>query len=169
MPREQWLPVPGWPAYEVSSHGRVRRLGMPGVLAQRADGHGYLTVTLSDSPRRKTARVHVLVAEAFLGPRPPGLQIRHLDSRSWNCAVSNLAYGTAVENAQDRRRVNKNLRGRKQGSTSESDAGWDLDGPVTCDTGSARRASSPAQTPPSAESVTGPATGPATGQEQDHG
>jgi hypothetical protein len=46
--------------------------------------------------------VHSLVAEAFIGPRPIGLEVRHLDGDSTNNAVDNLRYGTHAENMQDR-------------------------------------------------------------------
>lgn len=45
--------------------------------------------------------MHVLVAAAWLGPRPDGLVIRHLDGNSRNNDVRNLAYGTPAENVRD--------------------------------------------------------------------
>jgi hypothetical protein len=41
------------------------------------------------------------VAEAFHGPRPVGLEVRHLDGDSLNNAASNLRYGTRTENLLD--------------------------------------------------------------------
>jgi phage FluMu protein Com len=46
-------------------------------------------------------KVHWLVARAFLGPRPDGMEIRHLDGDYQNCTASNLLYGTKSENALD--------------------------------------------------------------------
>lgn len=45
--------------------------------------------------------VHWLVAEAFLGIRPEGLVIRHLDGDGNNNRVENLSYGTPSQNFQD--------------------------------------------------------------------
>lgn len=97
---ERWLPVVGYEGlYEVSDQGRVRRV--PSVLKLTPDGAGRLQVGLSKNGVSKTRRVHHLVAEAFIGPRPEGLETRHLDDNSGNNQVSNLAYGTTAENRQD--------------------------------------------------------------------
>ena len=45
--------------------------------------------------------VHALVAAAFIGPRPDGLLIRHLDGNPRNNRVGNLQYGTGSENQRD--------------------------------------------------------------------
>jgi hypothetical protein len=50
---------------------------------------------------RATKRVHSLVAAAFFGPAPPDQVVRHKDGDKANCRKSNLAYGTADENAAD--------------------------------------------------------------------
>lgn len=49
----------------------------------------------------RTYRVHQLVARAFLGPQPPGHDVRHLDCDRENNALSNLAYGTKAQNMAD--------------------------------------------------------------------
>lgn len=104
MSPEEWRPIAGHPNYEISSHGRVRswrtHRGVPGprILKPSPDNRGYLVVRLNQRPRK----VHRLVAEAFLGPKPEGLQTRHLDSNNQNNAATNLAYGTQLENMADR-------------------------------------------------------------------
>lgn len=45
--------------------------------------------------------LHLLVAAAFIGPRPPGKIVRHLDGNRKNPRWGNLAYGTYAENTQD--------------------------------------------------------------------
>jgi hypothetical protein len=105
----QWLPVPGYEGlYQVSDDGQVLSAPRPrargGLLKQFDDGHGYPHVTLTRGGRQKRFGVHQLVALAFIGPRPPGQEVRHLDGNSANPAVSNLAYGTHVENLLDKRR-----------------------------------------------------------------
>lgn len=49
---------------------------------------------------RKMVSVHSLVAHAFIGPRPPGLQINHIDADRTNNHFSNLEYVTGSENMQ---------------------------------------------------------------------
>lgn len=99
---EEWRPVPDWPDYSVSSAGRVisHKGKRPRLLVQW-DQNGYPFVTLRVPGRRKTATVHGLVARAFLGPRPEGLEVRHLNGEAWDCRLQNLSYGTHAENMQD--------------------------------------------------------------------
>lgn len=44
------------------------------------------------------ARVHVLVAESFIGPKPPGIDVNHKDGNKQNNCLSNLEYLTRSEN-----------------------------------------------------------------------
>lgn len=117
---ERWVPCPfGYEdLYEVSSLGQVRskdrtvvsrnRWGpiekhLRGkIRAQTVGAYGYLTVNLSRDGKVKIWRVHLLVAEAFLGPRPPGLDIRHGPAGRRDNSVTNLSYGTRAENEQDK-------------------------------------------------------------------
>lgn len=46
--------------------------------------------------------VHQLVARAFIGPCPPGLEVRHKDGNPANNHIDNLEYGTRADNMQDR-------------------------------------------------------------------
>lgn len=54
--------------------------------------------------------VHQLVALTFLGPRPKGQEVRHLDGDPLNNAVTNLAYGTRSENILDVMRIGRAWR-----------------------------------------------------------
>lgn len=45
--------------------------------------------------------VHLLILEAFQGPRPEGTVTRHLDGDKTNNRLSNLRRGTPAENSQD--------------------------------------------------------------------
>ena len=109
--RERWRRVPGWPAYKVSSRGRVksvpRRLANGrdhggGELTQTPDPDGYLYVTLHAGPRTRRVHAAVLVLEAFAGPCPPGHEALHgLKGREVNWLV-NLRWGTHRENERDK-------------------------------------------------------------------
>lgn len=110
MSQEVWKPVVGYEGtYEVSDLGRVRRIAAsqgtrPGVvLKPLATSHGgYLAVHLHQAPEpRKLVRIHRIVAEAFHGVSDLPL-VRHLDGDPTNNIPSNLAHGTADENARDR-------------------------------------------------------------------
>lgn len=102
--------------YEVSNLGNVRRakagvatfVGRP--VMPIATGHGYSQVQLGGN-RSRRAYVHHLVAEAFLGFRPPKHVINHLDADRTNNARSNLEYITYSENAAHAVRTVKRRRG----------------------------------------------------------
>jgi hypothetical protein len=115
-----WASVPGYDGfYEVSNFGDVRSLtrsvtyGRHGhvtyqgrEIRQFVSGK-YLSVKLSKAGVTKTTYVHELVLLAFEGTRPSmqeRCEIRHLDGDKFNNCLDNLKYGTAKENAADRKR-----------------------------------------------------------------
>lgn len=113
LPGEIWKPVVGYEgAYEVSNMGRVRSIPhyvrlvvrsgtvcrrlSPGVLLKPgplADRH--VTVAIG---RRNSRLVHQLVLEAFVGPRPEGCEVLHLNHVPDDNRLENLRYGTRSEN-----------------------------------------------------------------------
>ena len=106
---EEWRPVPGWEAtHEVSDRGRVR--SRTRVLTQR-DDRGYAQVTLRHRDRLKSYLVHRLVALAFLGPRPDGMEVCHGDGNKRNNTPANLRYGTPRDNGADKRKHGHGWRG----------------------------------------------------------
>jgi hypothetical protein len=121
---EEWRPIAGFPDYLVSDLGRVvsRRPHArarvkdcpPRELAGGQNGQGYRYVKVSRDGEFSVKRyVHHLVAEAFHGPRPEGLHVRHIDGDSLNNAADNLRYGTASENERDKIRHGANPHSRK--------------------------------------------------------
>jgi hypothetical protein len=106
MSAEEWRLIPGFPNYAVSTTGRV-------VSYQRPEPHelkpcvqhgGYLKFGLTRDGKLFSRTGHSLVALAFLGPRPVGLEVRHLDGDPINNTLANLKYGTHEENMRDRLR-----------------------------------------------------------------
>lgn len=104
---EVWVPVVGWEEYyEVSSEGRVKSLHRRThirdlVLKGTPTPGGYLTVSLFKGKRKTTKTIHQLVAEAFFGPCPVGLEVRHLNSNQTDNSRKNIRYGTRSENVLD--------------------------------------------------------------------
>lgn len=68
------------------------------VIASRT---GYPRVSLRRDGRDTVRAVHVLVAEAFIGPRPPGHEVRHINGVRTDPGAHNLIYGTRSENMRD--------------------------------------------------------------------
>ena len=122
---EQWRPVFGYEGlYLVSDQGRVysvARLDSRGVrrggkyLLPHRGGPGYLLVDLWRSNTRRSYTVHLLVCEAFYGPRPEGNDVRHMDGNPLNNRAANLQWGTSLENASDRQRHGTQHRGSRTG------------------------------------------------------
>lgn len=103
---EEWRPVVGYEGwYDVSDLGRIRRVkAAPGatvgaILKIQPNRNGYATVRLSQGPRRKHARIHQLVARAFLPPPPSSAhELNHKDGVKLNCRANNLEWVTRSEN-----------------------------------------------------------------------
>jgi hypothetical protein len=102
-PKEDWRPIPGLPDYEASTLGRIRsqRTGRWQIMFGTITGSGYRYVCIRQGGAKKNRTVHSLVAEAFHGPRPDGLEVRHLDGNHLNNAPTNLTYGTPSQNRYD--------------------------------------------------------------------
>lgn len=96
---ERWRPVVGFEGrYDVSNRGRVYSWVTERVLRPGIASNGYPTVALG---RGKTKTVHSLVAAAFIGPCPPGMEVRHRDGNRRNPRATNLEYGTRADNIRD--------------------------------------------------------------------
>lgn len=112
---ETWKSIFGYEGrYEVSDLGNVRRVG--GKLLRPVLTAGYYVVTLCKDGASKNFRVHRLVAEAFLGPLPDGMQTLHGPEGKTVNHVGNLRYGTQPENEADKRRDGTALIGEAANS-----------------------------------------------------
>lgn len=122
MKNEAWRFIPGWPGYVVSDQGRVVSLRNkePVVLKGSPGKNGYPRVSLRNGGATKYRNVHSLVMEAFVGPRPEGKEVRHLNGVSSDARLENLAYGTPVENMEDRVRHGTHVIGEKCGTAKLS-------------------------------------------------
>lgn len=99
---EEWRPIKGFP-YEVSDFGRVRRRERAvsrraGTYLKGFPSRGYLDVVLCRDGECSRRRIHHIVAEAFVGPRPLGYQTNHKDGDKLNNRADNLEWVSAAEN-----------------------------------------------------------------------
>jgi len=122
--REEWRDVAGFEGlYQVSNHGRVRSRYKPGARGELSaywairkltvDSRGYPCVSFRLNDKAIKPPVHRLVLEAFVGPCPEGMECRHLDGNQENNQLDNLAWGTHVENMEDKLRHGTENRGTK--------------------------------------------------------
>ena len=99
---EEWRPAVGCEGlYSVSNWGRVRRdKQSPGaragwLLKARVSTEGYPALKLRRDGKYIHCKVHILVAEAFLGVRPsPRHVVNHLDGIKTHCHAANLEWTT---------------------------------------------------------------------------
>lgn len=92
--QEKWKTCAQDARYEVSSRGRIRTIATGKLRKTSPNGTGYpqLSVRMHGTKRQAIHAVHVLVAEAFLGPCPEGHWIHHIDENRANNHISNLQY-----------------------------------------------------------------------------
>lgn len=124
---EVWKDVVGYEGfYQVSNEGNVRsverivpfgnrtRTVPSKTRVQAKDKRGYSTVMLSKNNKLKNAKVHRLVAEAFIDNPDALPEVNHKDENKQNNHVSNLewcehiyntVYGTKLERQREKKSI----------------------------------------------------------------
>ncbi|XTP37104.1 NUMOD4 motif-containing HNH endonuclease [Mycobacterium sp. TJFP1] len=125
---EEWRPIPGFEGYlEVSNQGRVRSVDRMTYVSRSRGGNpywrrhagrvldqtthprgGYKYICLNGGGKvRNNAKVHHLVLEAFVGPRPEGMECCHANDIPDDNRLENLRWDTPRANVEDRVRIGK--------------------------------------------------------------
>lgn len=118
--KELWKPC-YYGRYSVSNTGRVRNDIRRRVLTPDTFS-GYAQVHLFFCGVGLRQKVHILVAEAFLGPRPEGHEVNHKDANKLNNAATNLEYVTKLANARHAVEHGRYTRGVHQWKARATDA-----------------------------------------------
>lgn len=124
---EEWKDICGYEGlYKISDFGNVKRIEhlsnhdtihlrklKEKILKKGVNKRGYLTVSLSQNGKKKTYKIHRLVAQTFIA-NPTNLpQVNHKDENKANNHVSNLEwcdndYNTHYGSVLQRRKVGMN-------------------------------------------------------------
>jgi hypothetical protein len=135
---EIWEDIVDWPDYQVSNMGRVRSLDRIRHQKQRGTlaavlykgsirrqsvckRTGYRKVGLSRPGKRQTVAVHVLVCEAFHGPKPHKYDAAHWNGIKQDNRAENLRWTTRKDNLSDRERHGTVNRGERNGMSKFTD------------------------------------------------
>lgn len=95
---ENWRKVSDFINYSISDNGRLRNDKTGRILKGSLDTDGYSQVILCDKNRRKSIKIHKLVAQAFIPNIEKKPQVNHKDGNKLNNTVNNLEWVTNQEN-----------------------------------------------------------------------
>ena len=97
-----WKPVIGYEGlYEVSNSGEIKSIFYgknPKILKKSKTTTGYYKIELSKNKKRKSFKVHRLVAIAFIPNIENKPNINHIDGNPLNNNIDNLEWCTQKEN-----------------------------------------------------------------------
>jgi len=103
MSCEQWRPIRGFEGlYSVSDLGRVKNDRSDRILRGSAAGKGYRKIILCDNGNQTHRYVHEVVLEAFIGPRPMGMDAAHGNGVRSDNRLNNLRWDTRAGNFADK-------------------------------------------------------------------
>ena len=117
---EVWKDIPGYEGYyQASNLGKIRSLDHTTIVnckdgsvrirpikgkvikPAKRNNYGHIGVSLVVEGKQKTMDVHTLIMITFVGPRPEGMVIRHLNDNPLDNRLDNLTYGTPQQNIVD--------------------------------------------------------------------
>jgi len=92
--------------YAVDSYGHVVSFcrSKPVLLRPGLSSNGYYTVSFG---RDNSICLHTLVMITFVGPKPKGYDVDHIDGDRLNNSLDNLRYVTRSENIENARRLGR--------------------------------------------------------------
>ena len=99
---EEWKDIKDWEGiYQISNQGRLKSfkaVSSGRILSNINQKGGYFSVVLRDNVKRQYARIHRLVAQAFIMNPEHKLEINHKDGNKQNNSANNLEWATRAEN-----------------------------------------------------------------------
>lgn len=105
--QEEWKVCVMHENYEVSNMGRLRHTSTKRLVPLYCRATGYVSYTTYRNGRKFSMYIHTAVALTFLGPRPKGYVIDHIDKNRANNCLDNLRYVNYSENAKNSNKCKK--------------------------------------------------------------
>lgn len=91
---------------EVSFSGNIRKISTKIPLNISKDHSGYSTVALKGIKNFNNRKMHIIMMSTFVGKRPEGMLIDHIDRDRSNYQLNNLRWATPSENSSNRGELN---------------------------------------------------------------
>lgn len=106
----EWRPAAGYEGlYCVSSEGQVRSVARATtsgkLMTPQLNNSGYLRVSITAKGVSRYLYVHHLVARTFIGIRPDGMDINHINGVKTDNRAANLEYVSRTENMRHAREL----------------------------------------------------------------
>lgn len=111
-------PIPGFSGYFADVDGKIYRFYRKKYFiekTQRLEEEYYRVSMIDDSGKARMMFVHVCILLAHRHKTSLELETRHLDGVSTNNSLSNLAWGTRLENCEDKALHGTAPRGERGG------------------------------------------------------
>lgn len=116
---EEWKTIEGYSNFQISNKGRLKSIAKTvdvgwgrkqsyeeKIIIGFRSSNGYLMVRIQEKKKANTFTIHSLVAKAFLGDRPKGFIVNHIDANKLNNNVENLEWTTYSGNIRHAYKLN---------------------------------------------------------------
>ena len=112
---ECWRSINNYLNYQISNIGRVRNCLTGRMLRPGQDKSGYYQVSLCENGKKRSHRLHKLVAQEFLENPEEKRCVDHIDGDRANNCVSNLRYASHQENQMNKRKTTTDTTSKYKG------------------------------------------------------
>ena len=89
-----------WNGYKIFKDGRIFSIEQNKFIPQRRTRKGYVLCWIKLNNKWTTISVHRLMATVWLGDRPNGWEVDHINNIRWDNRLENLQWLTKAENNQ---------------------------------------------------------------------